>query len=74
MEEYARRNGFPRPTHLKMVFKRRSIAMERLTYSRCGDYYISNLTFTGQPDKPIGKYGRMRKRHLHDHRPAYTAA
>ncbi|OCN03432.1 TnpV protein [Clostridium sp. W14A] len=43
--------------------------MEKLTYSRHGDYYIPDLTLTGQPDKPIGKYGRMRKQYLHDHRP-----
>lgn len=43
--------------------------MERLTYSRCGDFYIPDLALTGQPDKPIGKYGRMRKRYLQEHRP-----
>lgn len=43
--------------------------MEDLTYSRHGDYYIPDLALTGQPDKPIGKYGRMRKRYLQEHRP-----
>ena len=33
--------------------------MEKLTYSRRGDYYIPNLKLSEQPDKPIGKYGRM---------------
>jgi hypothetical protein len=44
--------------------------MAELTYSRNGDYYIPGLTLTKQPDKPIGKYGRMRKRYLKDHRPS----
>ena len=43
--------------------------MKELTYSRNGDYYIPDLTLTEQPDKPIGKYGRMRKRYLKEHRP-----
>ncbi|QNK40266.1 TnpV protein [Caproicibacter fermentans] len=44
--------------------------MKKLTYSRNGDYCIPDLTFTKQPDKPIGKYGRMRKQYLHDHCPS----
>lgn len=44
--------------------------MAELTYSRNGDYYIPDLTLTKQPDKPIGKYGRMRKRYLKEHRPS----
>ena len=43
--------------------------MEKLTYSRCGDYYIPNLKLAEQPDKPIGKYGRMRQRYLKEYRP-----
>ncbi len=43
--------------------------MEKLTYSCNGDYYIPDLTLAEQPDKPIGKYGRMRKRYLKEHRP-----
>lgn len=44
--------------------------MNELTYTRCGDYYIPDLKLSGQPDKPIGKYGRMRQRYLKEHRPA----
>ena len=44
--------------------------MAKLTYSRSGDYYIPDLTLTDQLDKPIGKYGRMRKRYLKEHRHA----
>lgn len=43
--------------------------MEKSTYSHNGDYYIPDLTLAEQPDKPIGKYGRMRKRYLKDHHP-----
>ena len=40
----------------------------KLTYHRCGDYLLPDLTI---PDKPValGKYGRMRKTYLKEHRP-----
>ena len=40
-----------------------------LTYTRCGDYEIPNLTLSKTENKPLGKYGRMRKRYLQKHRP-----
>ena len=40
-----------------------------LTYTRNGDYLIPNLTLSEQPPKPLGKYGRMRKAYLKEHRP-----
>ena len=40
-----------------------------LTYTRIGDYLIPDLKLTEQPEKPLGKYGRMRKAYLKDHRP-----
>lgn len=43
--------------------------MADLTYSRNGDYYIPDLTLKDQPDKPIGKYGLIRKRYLMEYRP-----
>ena len=43
--------------------------MEKLTYSRCGDYYIPNLKLAKQPDKPVGRYGHMRQRYLKEYRP-----
>jgi hypothetical protein len=43
--------------------------MEKLTYSRNGDYYIPDLTLKDRPDKPIGKYGLIRKRYLKEYRP-----
>ena len=44
--------------------------MKELIYIRVGDYYIPDLKLAEQPDKPIGKYGRMRQRYLKEHRPA----
>ena len=38
--------------------------MNKLTYTRCGDYYIPDLELSEQPEAPIGKYGRMRQRYL----------
>lgn len=40
-----------------------------LTYTMNGDYQIPDLKLTEQPEKPLGKYGRMRKTYLKDHRP-----
>lgn len=40
----------------------------KLTYHRCGDYLLPALTI---PDESVtlGKYGRMRKTYLKDHKP-----
>ena len=40
-----------------------------LTYTKVGDYYIPNLTLGDQPDKPLGRYGRMRQKFLEEHHP-----
>ena len=45
--------------------------MSKLTYTQVGDYYIPNIILPDQPRKPIGKYGRMRKQYLKEHRPLY---
>ena len=44
-------------------------AMSELTYTRSGDYLIPDLSLTEQPQAPLGKYGRMRKNYLKEHRP-----
>ncbi len=44
-------------------------AMSELTYTRSGDYLIPDLSLTEQPQAPLGKYGRMRKDYLKEHRP-----
>ena len=38
-----------------------------IEYIPCGDYFIPDLKLRKTP--PIGKYGRMRKRFLEEHRP-----
>ena len=43
--------------------------MNDLTYTKVGDYYIPDITLGDMPDRPIGKYGRMRLRYLKEHRP-----
>ena len=39
-----------------------------VTYSTVGDYQHPNLTLN-QPRKPLGKYGRLRRTYLKEHRP-----
>ena len=43
--------------------------MSELTYRQNGDYRIPNLTLSKADRKPLGKYGRMRKAFLQEHRP-----
>ena len=38
------------------------------TYTRIGDYFLPDLIID-EAERPIGKYGRMRKRYLKEHRP-----
>ena len=41
-----------------------------LTYTQCGDYLIPDLVLSDTRKYHIGKYGRMRRAYLKDHRPA----
>ena len=43
--------------------------MTGLSYTIHGDYAIPNLKLSNLADRPIGKYGRLRKRYLQEHRP-----
>lgn len=43
--------------------------MAELTYTMNGDYQIPDVSLTEQEQKPLGKYGRMRKQYLKEHRP-----
>ena len=43
--------------------------MMNLTYTKNGDYLIPDLSLTQQESRPLGKYGRMRKKYLEEHRP-----
>ena len=40
-----------------------------LTYTKNGYYLIPDLKLSEQQSKPLGKYGRMRKAYLKEHRP-----
>ena len=40
-----------------------------LTYTPCGDYLIPKILFSVAATENIGKYGRMRKKYLQEHRP-----
>ena len=43
------------------------------SYTKVGDYYLPNLVLDETEARPIGKYSRMRKRYLKEHRPVlYT--
>ena len=39
------------------------------TYRQVGDYLIPNLSLPDEPEYQIGKYGRMRRSYLKEHRP-----
>ena len=39
-----------------------------VTYSTVGDYQLPNLILN-HPRKPMGKYGRLRRTYLKEHRP-----
>lgn len=43
--------------------------MKQITYTRCGDYNIPNLILSETETNSLGKYGRMRKNYLKEHRP-----
>ena len=39
------------------------------TYTQVGDYLLPDLIIDETEQQPVGKYGRMRKRYLKEHRP-----
>ena len=41
-----------------------------IQYHKVGGYYLPNLVLEETEAQPIGKYGRMRKRYLKEHRPS----
>lgn len=40
-----------------------------LTYTQCGDYFIPDLVLSDTKVYHIGKYGRLRRAYLKEHRP-----
>lgn len=51
------------------IIYRRSTTNNNLAYIRCGDYYILALCFTDADAISLGKYGRMKRAYLREHRP-----
>ena len=43
--------------------------MSELNYRASGDYLIPDLSLSETVETPLGKYGRMRKTYLKEHRP-----
>lgn len=39
-----------------------------LTYQRCGDYFLPNISIPVEDTLPLGNYGRMRLCYLREHR------
>ena len=42
--------------------------MQELNYIRCGDYYIPDIRLP-EETRPIGRWGRMHREYLREHRP-----
>ena len=43
--------------------------MNGLTYTHIGGYDIPDLKLEARSSKPLGRYGRMRRQYLREHRP-----
>jgi len=48
--------------------------MAELTYTKAGDYNIPDLTAEPMPSRDVGKYDRIRLRHLQDQKSKLYAA
>ncbi|MBQ9349288.1 MAG: TnpV protein, partial [Oscillibacter sp.] len=44
-----------------------------LAYTRTGEYLVPDVALTGQPDRPLGRYGLMRKEYLRQNKPVLWA-
>ena len=47
---------------------------DKITYSKCGDYYIPDLTIPDTKKYIIGKYGRLRRQFLKEHHKSFYTA
>ena len=43
--------------------------MDELMYRQTGDYLLPDIRLSETEEQPLGKYGRMRKDYLKEHRP-----
>ena len=48
--------------------KLKEVMNMNLAYSKNGDYFISNIKLDNEDYKPLGKFGRMRKYYLMEHK------
>ena len=44
---------------------------DKITYSKCGDYYLPDLTVSDKKEYTIGKYGSLRRQFLKEHHKSY---
>ena len=47
---------------------------DKITYSKCGDYYVPNLTVPDTKEYIIGKYGRLRRQFLKEYYKSFYTA
>ena len=53
----------------EQISRKEHITME-ISYTRAGDYYLPNIFLRDPPDPPpLGRYGRLRRAFLREHRP-----
>ena len=52
-----------------MTNLKKEIIENGIHYTLHGDYYFHNLELPETPNQAIGRYGRMRKAYLEEHRP-----
>ena len=63
------KEGCPKPVvTVNHIFPRKKPCME-LTYTQCNDYLIPDLVLSDTKQCHIGKYGRMHRVYLKEHRP-----
>lgn len=54
---------------IHLLKQERKIEMAEITYTQNRDYFIPDIVLKEKQHKPLGKYGRMRKDYLKNHRP-----
>ena len=53
---------------LKASFPRKKLKDINISYIRVGDYFIPDLTLP-EETRPIGRWGRMHREYLREHKP-----
>ncbi|MBE5846765.1 MAG: TnpV protein [Lachnospiraceae bacterium] len=57
-----------------MIPSRKEVTEMKLEYMQAGDYLIPNIVPNTVPEQKLGKYGRMRRKYLDEHRHRVFAA